>query len=370
MRLFDSLKKLIPKAPGAAGASVLGVDVSSSTIKVVQLKRKHGKAVLETYGELALGPYAGVEPGKSTSLPAQKIGEALADLMKEAKVTTKSCGVAIPLASSLINVIEMPDVGERRLKEMVPIELRKYIPVNISEVLIDWHVIPSVVDQEPTAADTTRKVEILTVAIHRDTMARFQEIIKVAGLSASFYEIEAFSIIRAVLADELAPTMIIDLGAGTTKVFIVDRRVLRESHVINRGSQDITLALSRSQGISVARAEELKKTMGVSPNATDRTVAEVVSLVLDSILAEAHRVMLAYERRYSRNVGTVILSGGGIVIPGLIEKAKGVFQTSVTNGDPFAKVEAPAFLEDVLATVGPEFAVALGVALRKLEEIS
>lgn len=351
--------------------SVLGVDVSSSTIKVVQLRAKRGKAMLETYGELALGPYAGIESGKATALSASKIGEALADLMKEAKVTTKNCGVAIPLASSLINVITMPDVGEKHLKEMVPIELRKYIPVNISEVLIDWHVIPSIADHPPVETSVTqgaKVVDVLAVAIHRDTMTRFQEIIRVANLNASFYEIEAFSIIRAVLGDELAPTMILDIGAGTTKAFIVDRRVLRESHVINRGSQDITLALSKAEGISQERAEELKRTMGVSSNASDTHVAEIISLVLDSVLAEAQRVMDAYQRKYNRSVGTVILSGGGAVIPGLVDKIKHLFGTEVISAIPFAKVETPAFLEDVLLTVGPEFTVALGVALRKLEE--
>ncbi len=71
--------------------SVLGIDVGSSSIKVVQLKRKKGKAVLETYGELALGPYAGIEIGRSTNLPTEKIAEAIVDVLKEANTTTTAC---------------------------------------------------------------------------------------------------------------------------------------------------------------------------------------------------------------------------------------------------------------------------------------
>src|SRR5690606_11425990 len=85
------------------GQSVLGIDIGSSSIKVVQLKKKAGKAVLETYGELALGPYAGVEIGRATALPNEKVVEAVRDLMKEANVTTNLAGISIGAASSLLS---------------------------------------------------------------------------------------------------------------------------------------------------------------------------------------------------------------------------------------------------------------------------
>lgn len=370
----DTFKKIAGGLSQGQGKSVLGVDISSSTIKVVQLARKHGRAVLETYGELALGPYAGVEAGKATSLSTTKLGEAVADLMREAKVTTTECGVAIPLASSLINVIEMPDVGENRLKEMVPIEVRKYIPVSINEVMLDWRIVPKVeADAVPMGASTApgvRKVEILTVAIHKETINRYNEVIQNAKLNPSFFEIEVFSTIRVALEEDLAPTMIIGLGAGTTKIYIVDRKVLRESHVISRGSQEITVAISKALGVTPERAEELKKTFGVVKQGTDTDVAEIASLVLDSLFTEAQRVMLNYQKKHSRNVAKVVLTGGGILLPGISERAKTILQTDVSIADPFRKVETPAFLSDVLKQVGPEFDVAIGVALRKLEEMA
>ena len=119
-------------------ASVLGIDVGASSVKIVQLKKKNGKAVLETYGEIALGPYASAQVGQSTSPPAEKIGEALTDLMREANVTAHTGGIAVPLSSSLISVITLPTKSKEDLKTMVPIEARKYIPVPVSEVALDW----------------------------------------------------------------------------------------------------------------------------------------------------------------------------------------------------------------------------------------
>lgn len=367
----DSLKGLTSGLFAKKSGSVLGIDISSSTIKVVQLGRKKGKAILETYGELALGPYAGVDAGRATSLPSEKLGAAVADLIRESKVSTTACGVAIPLSASLINVLEMPDVGEARLKEMVPLEVRKYIPVSISEVMLDWRIVPQLERETEDASKPSiekKKIEILTVAIHKDTITRYQDVMKAAGLTPSFYEIEVFSSIRVALEEDLQPVMIMGLGAGSTKVYVVDRKVLRESHIISRGSQEVTIALEKAMGVTEARAEELKRLYGVVKQGNETDVAEIASLVIDSIFTEAQRVMLNYQKRHTRNIGKVVLTGGGIMLPGIVERAKTVFGTDVSIADPFRKVEAPAFLDSVLKQVGPEFDVAIGVALRKLEE--
>ncbi len=367
--LSGSLKDFTQSIFAKKAESVLGVDISSSTIKVVQIGQKKGKAILETYGELALGPYAGVDAGRATQLPAAKLGEAVADLMRESKVSTKACGVAIPLSASLINILEMPDVGEDKLRDMVPLEIRKYIPVAASEVMIDWRIVPRLETQDKVEDVVgPKKIEILTVAIHKDTLTRYQEVMQKAGLTPSFYEIEAFSTIRVALEENLEPTMLIGIGAGSTKVYIIDRKVLRESHVINRGSQEITLAVAKALGVTESRAEELKRLYGVVKQGTQEDVAEVVSLVLDAILHEAQHAMLSYEKRRGRNISRVVLTGGGILLPGISERAKTIFGAEVSIADPFRKVEAPAFLENVLKQVGPEFDVAIGVALRRLEE--
>ena len=115
----------LSKFIGSKSTSVIGIDIGSSAIKVVQLKKKGGKAVLETYGALALGPYAQKEIGQSTNLPTAKIVEALLDIMRESKVTTKRGGMALPFRSSLMSIIQMPDVPDKELAQMMPIGAAK-----------------------------------------------------------------------------------------------------------------------------------------------------------------------------------------------------------------------------------------------------
>ncbi|KKT14507.1 MAG: Type IV pilus biogenesis protein PilM [Parcubacteria group bacterium GW2011_GWC1_43_30] len=366
-------------------SSALGVDIGSSAIKIVQIKKKNGQAVLETYGELALGPYVGVGVGQAVILTTDNIAQALTDLMreKEVNITTKKCGISIPFASSLMSVIEMPAVSSKQLAVMVPLEARRYIPVPISEVMLDWSVIPkSEVREEDSSEYTTTeerssagatkasaalsKVDVLIVAIHNETIARYQEIVAKSGLEAGFFEIEIFSTMRAVLDEALRPVMIMDIGAASTKLYVVERGVIRSSHTINRGSQDITLTISKSMGLSLERAEIMKRQVGAAGK--DKNLTDVIILTLDHIFSEVNNALLAFEKKYNKTVSKVILVGGGSALKGLAELARNNFKTDIVIADPFNKVSAPAFLENILKETGPEFAVAIGLALRKLAE--
>ncbi len=361
-------------------AHALGIDIGSSAIKIVELRKKNGQAVLETYGELALGPYAGLAIGQAAQLPVDKIAAALVDLMKEKEVAVKTrrSGLSIPFASSLMTVVEMPDVGAAKLATMVPLEARKYIPVPIQEVMLDWSVIPkaegrdSAPMQEPEMLGAPKpvamlpKVDVLIVAIHNDTIAKYQNIVTRAGLEAGFFEIEVFSTMRSVLDEGLKPVLIMDMGAASTKLYIVERGIVRLSHTVNRGSQDITAAMASSLGVTAERAEVVKREVGLT--GPDASIAEVATLVLDTIFSEAATTLFSFEKKYNRPVSKAILVGGGASLKGLIDLAKTNLKIEVEIGLPFNKVSAPAFLENILHETGPEFAVAIGLALRKLSE--
>jgi type IV pilus assembly protein PilM len=354
--------------------SVVGIDIGSSSIKVVQLRKKRGAAVLETYGELSLGPYAGVEIGRATQLPPEKLAEALSDIITEANVTTKSAGISIPISASLISLITMPALDESQLKKMVPIEARKYIPVPITEVALDWFVLPEesrrFLEQEESEEEkvgrATKKVEVLLVAIHKEILSLFGTIMQKVGLEPSFFEIEIFSTIRSVIPRSTAPVMIIDLGAATTKLYIVEYGIIRASHIVTKGSQDVTLGLARALNMSVGQAEELKRKEGLEEGGS-REAAEAIMLTVDYLFSEVSRVILQYEQRYHRSIGEIFLVGGGALLKGMAVRAEKRFETKVSLGLPFARTESPAFLEEVLLATGPNFSVAVGAALRKLQ---
>lgn len=375
MGLFDNFFKKPEQ-------SVIGIDIGSSAIKIVQLKKQGNKALLETYGELALGPYAGAEVGQATNLPVDKVVEALNDLLieKEVNITTRNCGIAIPFRSSLMSLIELPTTDEKQIATMVPIEARKYIPVPISEVALDWTVIPKdefkfANEEDDDGNPVVPKIQqapttdILVIAIHNDIISSYQQIVEKATLSASFFEVEIFSTMRAVLDQNLVPIMVLDMGASSTKLYIVEKGIVRTSHTINKGAQDVTSNLAKSLEITVEKAEILKREQGLLGTYEERPLKGVMSVTLDYIFSEANRVLHSYERKTNKNVSKVILVGGGAALKGLADIAQESFETEVVAGDPFGKVQTPAFLAEVLRSTGPEFAVAVGVAIRKIQEL-
>jgi type IV pilus assembly protein PilM len=355
--------------------SALGIDIGSSSIKVVQLKKKGNKAILETYGELSLGPYGGVSIGQSTNLPTEKIVQAMNDILseKEVAITTKICGLAIPFKASLLSIIEMPAISQKELASMVPIEARKYIPVPISDVTLDWSIIPKseVEEDNPQIKDKTKRktINILLVAIHNNIINQYKEIVSETGLNAKFFEIEVFSSMRAILEGVQGPVMIFDMGASTTKLYTVDRGLIQYSHTINKGSQEITSNIARVLNISVEEAEVIKRSVGIGKTADGADLSEAVSVISDVIFSEANRFLFDFQKKRNQNVKSVFLTGGGSALRGFRDLAAQNFKVEVISANPFEKVEVPAFLEEILRVTGPEFTVAVGSALRCLQEI-
>ena len=97
----------------------IGVDIGSSSIKIVQLSTKKGAARLDTFGEIALGPYAGKEIGDTVILSPEKYAEALKDLVRESQADAVDAGLAIPLKSSLVFNLKLPEVRNREKMDQV-----------------------------------------------------------------------------------------------------------------------------------------------------------------------------------------------------------------------------------------------------------
>lgn len=364
---------------GGKASSVIGVDIGSSSVKIVQLRLARGAALLETYGEIALGPYGQQPIGKAVKVPPEMVSQAVTDLVREANVSAKSGGISIPFSASLITVLNLPKVDNEQLKQIVPIEARKYIPIPVSEVSLDWFVIPH--DEGASAGqfdDPNSKNEVrgkgqdvLLVAIHNAVTKSYQTLAVACGITAQFYEIEIFSAIRSSLPSGLAPMLFVDIGASTTKIYVVERGVVRLTHLVTVGGQNMTETLGRSMQWEFEKAERVKRERGLmdagaySPDENAR-IKEALMYTLSRIFSEVNRVLLNYGQRYNKNVAHIVLSGGGASLPGLAGAAKAALSAETKIADPFSKTEAPAFMGTVLRDIGPGFAVSVGLALRAL----
>ncbi len=356
----------------SASQSIVGVDIGTSSIKIVQLKKEKERAVLETYGALSVGPYASLKVGQAAHLPEAKAVEMIRDLFNESGAKAKDVAVSVGLRNTFVTTIELPAATKSNIGDIVSIEARRYVPLPISEVILDWWVIPQALEtpEETGDAATLPKrdvIEVLLVAIYKEAIENYKTLMSKAGLKIKMFEIEVFSAIRSSIGREVSPVLLLDLGASVTKMAIVDYGVVRQVHSLDRGSQELTLALSNSLGIDFGRAEEMKQEIGFSPRPEHKEIVSIMEPIMQYIFSEANKFVVDYRRKYNRSIGKVILTGGGALVKGVTNIGVKSFGIEVVLGDPFSKVEYPAFLHTVLKEAGPTFSTALGLALRGLQ---
>lgn len=358
---LSSLTSLFKSDPSKASAkgSVIGVDIGASAIKIVQIKNAKGVPTLETYGELQLGPYEGVEVGRNTHLPIQKSIEALIDILREASTTGKDIAFALPYSSSFINIVAMPTVDTTQIASMVPIEARKYIPVPLTQVSVDWFALGT--DEE------NKSMQVLILATHTETMGKYATIMSGAGLTTITQEVEVFSSIRSTASQNDEVVAIIDFGAASSRLYIIEKGVIKKTHSILMSGVELTRALSVALSISFDEAEEQKRMFGIQGNSQDPRIQKTIVAVLERGLRELHTVVARYEEANTVKIQKVITTGSGALLKGCSQYVGDMFSVPVVLADPFAKVAYPAFLEDTLKEAGPSFAVAVGVALHAFQ---
>lgn len=363
MATFDFLKKLgIPRFElkiGPTSPSVVGIDIGSESVKVVQLKKERERAILETYGELKTSRYFST-PGVRTLLQYQdsELKQLLTDVLRESNVTTSRAVLAVPSAASFVTLIRLPLLNESELASAIPFEAKKYVPVPTAEVVLDWQVLSK--DEEE------KRTQVLLVAVPQEVVAKLKRVAQGVSLEVEGIEIESFSLVRSLLGHELGAIMLINFGAVTTTVTVSERRQVRLNHNIARGSREITETISKSLGVSLERAEELKKEVGLSEKPEERQTRDIIYPFVETILSDIERAMMVYNREAERKIEKVVLAGGGASLEGLVDYVARRFGLETAIGNAFGRTVFPAFLTPLLGEISPGFAVAVGLALRPI----
>jgi type IV pilus assembly protein PilM len=340
----------------------LGLDIGSASIKVVQLRREKEKIILDTYGEIALGPYAGLVAGQAAHVGEEKLVEAVQDLLKEAKVTARDTVFAIDASAAYVSLVKVPKVDDNELRTMMPLEARKYIPIPLTEVQMDWWHIPTTIN---IGADE-KMMNVVLAAVKNETLTMYDRIVHKLELTNVEYEIQGYSILRSSTPQTTGMVLYVDIGAQYTTLSLIHNNTVLDVHVISRGSQDSTIQLSKALSIPIDTAEETKRTFGYLGDKSNPYVKDIMHLSSYPLFGEVARLSLMYERKYNQTIEGIILSGGGARLPGVMDAYKETVHIAGRIGTPFEQVEVPSFLHEMIERIGPSYAVAVGCALKKL----
>ena len=360
MKWFPFKVKKTPK-------NFLGIDIGTSSIRVVELSRKGQSLKLINYGEIKTAslqkePFRTVE--KDTLLLSNReTSAAILAILREAGIQTREVNLSIPDFSSFFTNFELPPMTQKELESAVRYEARSYIPFPLSEITLDWTIIEGDVSNKVKAP-----LEILVVAIPNEVINQYQEVATLSGLRLRALEAEAFALSHSLAGNEKKTIGIIDIGARSTTCNVLENGVLKLSHSFNISGNELTEILSRSLGVDYEKAEELKKGIGLAGAETaEQNIREVLLPLIDLILAEIKKIFGNYYRRESKEVEKIILAGGTSLLPGLKEYFFEELKKEVEIANPFSRTIFPPILEETLKEMGPSYAIAVGLAIRGLE---
>lgn len=366
------------KSISAQSKGNLGLDIGTSAIKAVELDKRGGRFSLDNYGIFELkGSGIKEEPVLDKSaegwqsilkMPDREIAEGIRELVKRAGFQSTNVVASIPSFSTFATVIEMPYVSNEDLARALPFEARKYVPIPLDEVVLDWSIV-GVMNNDQQSGVFTRPsmVEVFLAAVPKDETIRYQNIMKNAGLSLQALELENSALIRALLGNDLSCTAIVNIGGRSTSIIIINRGYERVSHNYEIGGFEITKAISQSLGVNLEKSEDLKRRFGLKKSEENIVTESVISLI-DMMVFETQKTITNYEKAKNKKerITNIVLVGGLTNMPGLSDYFKEKFDRPVIVGNAFSRIAYPQELIPIVPELSNVLSVAVGLAMREI----
>lgn len=344
--------------------TLLGIDISSTSVKLIELSRSGGRYKVEAYAVEPLPPNAIVEKNIAE---LEVVGQVIARVVTKARTSVKHAAVAVAGSAVITKIIEMEaGLSEEELENQIKIEADQYIPYPLEEVAIDFEV-------QGVTARSADRVNVLLAACRKENVEVREAALALAGLSAKVVEIEAYSLERAygLLAEQLGSgeedltVAIVDIGATMMTLSVLHNGQTIYTREQLFGGKQLTDEIQRPYGLSTEEAGLAKKQGGLP----DDYETEVLSPFKEAVVQQVSRSLQFFfaAGQYS-DVDYILLAGGTASIVGLDQLVQQKIGTSTLVANPFAnmtlsnKVNAGA-----LASDAPSLMMACGLAMRSFD---
>ncbi len=337
--------------------SVIGLDIGTHSIKLVEIERRKNEAVLLAAGALPTPPKALMT---ATVEDIESIAFVVKKLWKESGAKTKNVNIALPESQVFTRVIEVPQLSTRELTSAIKWEAEQYIPMPLDQVTVDFSVLR-------TAAETgTNQMEVLLVASPKALVEKYVTILEYADLTPVAVETEIISVFRSLVSSfgSVRSVMIVSLGAQTTDIAISRNGVLCFTRSISSGGEALSRAVAQAFGFELPQAEQFKKTYGLEKDKLEGKIITAVRPIMDSMIGEMKRAIAFYQEKYKDDqIGVVLLSGGTARTPGMVVYIAENLGIEAQLANPWMGIVRDSRFK-VLDNEGPVFSVAVGLAFR------
>jgi len=338
----------------------IGVDIGASAVKMVELERKGNKIELVTYGYSEnLKEAAGDGWTKNSDYVIKVIDK----IYKKMETSSTMAVVTLPAFSVFSSIITLPNIDKNLLAAAVEAEAKKFIPLPLEEMILDWKIIDTKKDNNDKNNST-----ILLTGSSKKLIKRYVNIFRKTLISLTNLEPETFSLIRALVGGDKSTVILMEIGAVNTNIFIIKGGVPVLSRSLDIGGRSISRSIAASLNISLERAEQFKRDLGIAGGqSTGDVIPKTIANAISPMIEEAKYLIDLFQSKNEEKVEKIILTGGTALLPNFANFLSEKFNLNVIVGDPWARISCRPELKPVLAEIGPRFAVAIGAALRELE---
>ena len=343
---------------------MLGLDISSTSVKLLELSSANGRYRVESYGVEPLPPNAVVEKNISD---VEGVGEAIKRLVSRSKASSKRGAVAVAGSAVITKTIEMDaQLNDDEMENQITVEADQYIPYPLDEVSIDFEV-QGLSERNPD------QVEVLLAACRKENVELREASLDLGGLKASVVDIEAHAMKRAFdfIKPQLSGTpedlvvAIIDIGATMTTLSVLadDRSIYTREQLF--GGKQLTEEIQRRYSLSFEEAGLAKKQGGLP----DDYEEEVLQPFKEAVLQQVTRsLQFFFSSSQYDDVDYIVLAGGTASIDGLADMIEAKLGTPTLIANPFVEMSLASKVDaNALANDAPALMIACGLAMRSFD---
>ena len=341
---------------------LIGVDVGSSAIKVVELKpvsKGMQKYQLLTLGMEELAPQAIVD---GAIMDASSVIEAIERIFRDCKIKSSDIATSLSGSSVIIRRITLPKMSEEELAESIKWEAEQYIPFDVEDVNMDYEILEGSSSGEPGSMD------IILAAVKRDIISDYTSVITQAGKNPLIVDLDAFALQNAYeinYPEKLSGNFaLINIGASVMNINIFQRGSSIFWRDISMGGNQYTEALQKELNISYEQAENLKRGYDIEGIPTQKALG-IVNKISESLTSEIQKT---FDFVQTASMDRIVISGGCVKISAFDQFLSEKFNTPVEIMNPFRNISYnPKELDpEYLNEIAPSFSIAVGLASREV----
>ncbi len=346
---------------GKKSKVLLGLDISSTAVKLLELSQSNDKYKVESYAVEPLPPNAVVEKNISD---VDGVGEAVKRVLSRSKSGQKTAAVAVAGSAVITKTIEMDaELTDEEMENQITVEADQYIPYPLDEVAIDFEVL-GISDRNP------EQVEVLLAACRRENVEMREACLDLGGLKPGVVDIEAhamkraFDLVKSQLGgnpDDLV-VAIIDIGATMTSLSVLadDKAIYTREQLF--GGKQLTEEIQRRYSLSFEEAGLAKKQGGLPDDYDEEVLQPFKAAVLQQV---TRSLQFFFSSSQYDDVDHIVLAGGTASIGGLGEMIEKELGTPTMIANPFADMSLASRVDaDGLSNDAPALMIACGLAMR------